>query len=50
MMEKGKELECSRRAGGGKGEPGGSPYLKSKYFLIFSMLVLLTFLDLPFVS
>jgi len=27
MMEKGKELECTRRAGGGKGEPGVPPKL-----------------------
>jgi hypothetical protein len=25
MMEKGKELECTRRTGGGKGEPGVPP-------------------------
>jgi hypothetical protein len=32
MMEKGKELECSRRAGGGKGEPWVPPKPKKQIF------------------
>ena len=32
ITEKGKELEYPEGAGGGKGEPGGSPYIYSNKF------------------
>jgi DNA-directed RNA polymerase II subunit RPB2 len=37
MMEKGKELECTRRAGGGKGEPGVPPRVSDADRTAFTM-------------